>query len=263
MRREPFVFKWSAEAEAYFTKVRVFLHYPWRIKHAFRAGQVVSIPYSLRTEPYSCMPKGGFASMGAFSYSRSNILPRDFRCGRYCSIAPGVELSDAEHPMQRYTTHVSTYRATYAKVVSEDFGVTATLHRHGSTGPAPDIGHDVWIGAGALLKRGIKIGHGAVVGARALVTKDVAPYTIVAGVPAKPLRQRFPDKIVERLLALQWWRFLQAEFSDLDPADIEAFIDAVGMREASGTLKPMKIEPIALADGLKQHLEAAADQLRS
>jgi hypothetical protein len=67
------------------------------------------------------------------------------------------------------------------------------------------IGHDTWIGHGAIIKPEVTLGHGAVVASGAVVTRDVAPYTIVAGCPAKPLRERQPPAIAERLIALAWW----------------------------------------------------------
>ena len=67
------------------------------------------------------------------------------------------------------------------------------------------IGNDVWIGYQAVILSGVTIGDGAIVGSRAVVTKDVPAYTIVGGVPAKSIRRRFPDKIIEMLLQLQWW----------------------------------------------------------
>ena len=74
------------------------------------------------------------------------------------------------------------------------------------------VGNDVWIGYEAVILSGVKIGDGAIVGARAVVTKDVPPYTIVGGVPAKPIRKRFPDDIIAKLLKSRWW--------DLPPAEI-------------------------------------------
>lgn len=69
------------------------------------------------------------------------------------------------------------------------------------------IGSDVWIGFEAVILGGVTVGDGAVIGARAVVTKDVPPYTIVGGVPAKPIRKRFSDEVISRLLKLQWWNW--------------------------------------------------------
>ena len=252
-RGEGFQFKWNTLAEQYFASIRVFLRYPWRIRGGFRIGQTVAIPWEVRAEPYSTMPPGKFASIGAFSYVRSTQVPADFQCGRYCSIAPNVEVTEHEHPLDRFTTHVCTYRQRYQQIIKADFGQAPTLHPFEALVAAPRIGHDVWIGSGTLLKRGITIGHGAVVGARSIVTRDVPPYAIVVGAPAKVIRYRFDDSIIERLLALEWWRFHQAQFSDLDPTDIESFISTVSSRANAGALKPVATA-IDIAVGLREFL---------
>lgn len=69
------------------------------------------------------------------------------------------------------------------------------------------IGNDVWIGFEAMILSGIKIGDGEIIGTRAVVTKDVPPYTIVGGIPAKPIRKRFSDNVISELLKLQWWNW--------------------------------------------------------
>ena len=69
------------------------------------------------------------------------------------------------------------------------------------------IGNDVWIGYDAIIMPGVKIGDGAIIGTRAVVTKDIPPYTIVCGVPAKPIRKRFDDKTIEKLLLIKWWNW--------------------------------------------------------
>lgn len=73
--------------------------------------------------------------------------------------------------------------------------------------PPTIIGNDVWIGNGAIILRGINVGDGAVIGAGAVVTKDVEPYTIVVGAPARPLKKIFSDEIISELLDLQWWNW--------------------------------------------------------
>ena len=78
------------------------------------------------------------------------------------------------------------------------------------------IGNDVWIGYEAVIMAGVTIGDGAIIGTRAVVTKDVPPYTIVGGVPAKLIRKRFPDDVIERLLSLKWW--------DLPPETVSKII---------------------------------------
>lgn len=148
--------------------------------------------------------------------------------GRYCSLANHVAIGFAEHPIDRFTSSTLTF--------SRDFhgwrSMTAASGRN--TGleitpfddrPLTKIGNDVWIGQGAFLKAGVTIGDGAIIAAHAVVTKDVAPYTIVTGVPARPLRKRFPDEIVARLLALRWWDYCMLEFEGLDVANIAQSLD--------------------------------------
>jgi acetyltransferase-like isoleucine patch superfamily enzyme len=96
------------------------------------------------------------------------------------------------------------------------------------------IGHDVWLGSGCMILSGVTIGHGAVVAARAVVTKDVAPYAIVGGNPAKPIRLRFDPPTVERLLATRWWDLPRERIAALIPllqsADIDGFLRAIEQR---------------------------------
>ena len=94
------------------------------------------------------------------------------------------------------------------------------------------IGNDVWIGYEAVILAGVTIGDGAIIGARAVVTKDVPPYTIVGGVPAKPIRKRFSDSDISRLLELRWW--------DWPTEKIAAHIDAI----QSGDLERLLQKPI-------------------
>ena len=122
---------------------------------------------------------------------------RDSKIGAYCSISWDVTIGAVSHPMDRISMHAFTYRKQF-KIVDEDIFFPQKL---------TTIGNDVWIGCGAIILSGVNIGDGAVIGAGAIVTKDVEPYTIVAGVPAKAIRKRFDDNIIEKLLVLKWWDF--------------------------------------------------------
>ena len=79
------------------------------------------------------------------------------------------------------------------------------MHGHGITRGDITVGNDVWIGYEALILAGVTIGDGAIIGSRAVVTKDIPPYTIVGGIPAKPIRKRFDDETIAELLKLRWW----------------------------------------------------------
>jgi acetyltransferase-like isoleucine patch superfamily enzyme len=91
------------------------------------------------------------------------------------------------------------------------------------------LGHDVWVGHGAIVKGGISIGHGSIIGAGAVVTHDVPPYAVVAGVPARLLRYRFEPQIIDTLLASRWWErdleWLRSHAAEM--RDVEAFVRAL------------------------------------
>ncbi len=125
--------------------------------------------------------------LGDFSYFERHAEAIYTTIGKFCSIAANTRINALEHPLERVTTHKLSYRPNeYFRYLGVDAGFRD--HRRGR---AVTIGNDVWIGHGAVVLPGVSVGDGAVIGANAVVTRDVAPYTIVAGVPARELRPRF------------------------------------------------------------------------
>lgn len=121
--------------------------------------------------------------------------------GKFANIAAFVRIGATDHPLETAACHHFLYRsADYWDDAEDDAAFFA--HRRSRRAV---IGADTWIGAGAMVKPDVTLGHGAVVAAGAVVTKDVAPYTIVAGTPARVLRLRQPEDIAQRLIALAWW----------------------------------------------------------
>jgi chloramphenicol O-acetyltransferase type B len=142
------------------------------------------------------------------------------RIGAYCSIATGVEFTVGGNHRPDW---VSTY----------PFRVLWGLPGAWTDGhPRPEgdivVGNDVWIGTCALIFPGVTIGDGAVIGARAVVTRDVRPYSIVAGVPAREIRRRFSDEQIDKLLSLRWWDWpeerVRAHVELLSAPDVDAFL---------------------------------------
>ncbi len=177
------------------------------------------------------------STIGAFSYCAAGTNVCDAEVGRYCSIGENVYIGLGVHRIEALTTSPA--------LGSDIFDWYSKLQhpRETSAFVPVRIGHDVWIGTGVNVMGGVNVGDGAVIGAGAVVTKDVAPYAVVAGVPAKPIKMRFSPGTIETLLRLQPWKYdLRAGFAD-DPALYEAVDDAflaqLEDRITDGRLKEM------------------------
>ena len=140
-------------------------------------------------------------------FQRNNVLyhypinQERLAIGKFCSIACGAKFlfNSANHTLGSLSTYPFPIFFEEWDLPVED--IPRAWDNHGDI----VVGNDVWIGYEAVILAGVTIGDGAVVGARAVVTRDVPPYTIVGGVPAKPIRKRFSDGVIQRLLELKWW----------------------------------------------------------
>lgn len=203
---------------------------------------------STTIEPYVSFLNGfNLCSMGSFSYSWSN-LPPSMKVGRYCSIARGLSILGTRHPYEWLTTSSSTYDKNFIifKKFKEDIGQDIQTfsrpnnpRKHGVI-----IGHDVWIGANVVLKDGIRIGTGSVIAAHSVVVKDVPPYSIVGGNPAKIIKNRFSDYQIIRLLESEWWNYSFDEIQAFDIRNIDSFLDK--FETIKYELSPFKPKPLIL-----------------
>lgn len=144
----------------------------------------------------------------------------------------------AQHPIERFTTSPITYLPRWTELAAKDFGRVWETEPHQELDLPPTIGNDVWIGSDVLIKRGITIGDGAIIATRAVVTKDVPPYGIVGGVPAKLIKFRFSTDQIERLLRVKWWDYNYPDLPKHKGVSLDLFLDRLEDLVAAGTLHP-------------------------
>jgi hypothetical protein len=171
--------------------------------------------------------------MGDYSYVVNDSQMTYTTIGKFCSIAAMTRINPGNHPMHRASQAHFTYRASaYFPGESDDAEFFAWRKSH-----RVHIGHDVWIGHGAIVLPGRNVGTGAVIAGGAVVTKDVAPYTIVGGNPARPIKRRFTEAVEERLVRLGWWDWdhqaLRIALPDFRKLGIEEFLDKYEATSAS------------------------------
>lgn len=161
------------------------------------------------------MGEGSYGYPEVFSWGEGAELT----IGKYCSIAQEVKVFlGGEHRTEWVTTY------PFSVLWPEGWGISG----HPKTKGNVAIGNDVWVGAFACILSGVTVGDGAVIGARAVVTKDVPPYAIVVGNPAKVIKYRFNEEIIGKLLNIKWWDWKREEIAKALPlmlsSDIEGFI---------------------------------------
>ncbi|MCE1235971.1 MAG: acetyltransferase [Hyphomicrobiales bacterium] len=166
-----------------------------------------------------------YSTIGDFSYVMHDSSVADTTIGRFTAIAACARIGPPNHPLDRATIHRLSYTPEYywpAQTRDAEFFVKRRAAR-------VTIGNDVWIGHGVTVLAGVTVGDGAVIAAGAVVAKDVPPYTIVGGVPAKPLRRRMSEELAERMVRLAWWDWshdrLEAAVEDFKTLSVDAFLE--------------------------------------
>jgi len=215
-----------------------------QLTRRIKLGTKLYYHHSTEIEPYVGVFSGDvLCSMGSFSYSYSPMNSL-IEIGRYCSIAGGVCLMGANHPISRFSTSPITFSknvpffdqifnrypdAPFERKINSEFSKNSSKII---------IANDVWIGAGATLARGVKIGNGAIIAAKALVTKDVPSYAVVGGIPARVLKYRFSEEKIADLLDLKWWNYEYWNFGGIDvDGGISQFISHLKDDIASSKVK--------------------------
>ncbi|WP_407496202.1 DapH/DapD/GlmU-related protein [Pseudooceanicola sp. MF1-13] len=165
------------------------------------------------------------SSFGDYSYCDRYADIANATIGKFANIASYTRIGATDHPLETAACHHFLYRSSD---YWDDAEVDEAFFVHRKSRRAI-IGHDTWLGHNCMIKPEVTVGDGAVVASGAIVTKDVAPYTIVAGTPAKVMRLRQPKDIAERLIALAWWDWdharLRAALEDFRALKAEAFLE--------------------------------------
>jgi len=178
--------------------------------------------------------------LGAFSYGVSGFY---FGCriGRYCSFGEQVQIGRRPYPMHYVSTSPFFYKdfkEVLDQALPDDIELNPIEDFHRDTPPTTakvtEIGNDVWIGHGAFILPGVKIGDGAAVGAMSVVTKDVPPYAVVAGVPAGVVKYRFPEDQIRALLQSRWWEFAPWSLKGAPVDDVNEFLGFIERLRAKG-----------------------------
>lgn len=179
---------------------------------------------------------GAFVELGEDSLILNSRFDDYAYCGRLCDIANShigkfaniasmCRIGPTDHPMDHASLHHFHYRSSFYWDEEEDDAEFFARRRSRRT----VIGIDTWLGHGVIVKPDVTIGTGAVIASGAIVTRDVAPYMIMAGVPAVPIRARFAPDLAERMLALAWWDWdharLRAALTDFRSLKAEAFLE--------------------------------------
>lgn len=162
------------------------------------------------------------SEIGDYTYLMERVQLDYTTIGKFGNVAATARLGPTNHPIDRPTAHHFTYRAEMYDLGDDDESIFEWRADQPVT-----LGHDVWIGHGAIVLPGVTIGNGTVVGAGAVVTEDVPSYTVVAGAPAEPIRRRFSEDIAARIEATEWWDWDHATLADRLDAfrDLEAFLE--------------------------------------
>jgi acetyltransferase-like isoleucine patch superfamily enzyme len=177
--------------------------------------------------------------LGDFTYIANGSNIKNTRIGKFCSIGPNIKCGLGRHPTH---TFVSTHPIFFSTLKQSQLSFADKSYFEDFKNI--EIGNDVWIGANAIIVDGIKIGDGVIIAASSVITKDVSPYAIMAGSPAKAVRYRFNETEIQYLLKLKWWdrdlSWIKENYKSFH--DIKVFMDVDADREENA--KVSELSPV-------------------
>ncbi len=178
--------------------------------------------------------------MGDYSYTARFADIAYAFLGKFVNVAAFTRINPGEHPYHRASLHHFMYRSSYFWPEEPDEAAVFDWRRSRPV----HIGHDTWIGHGAIVMKGVTVGNGAIIAASSVVTKDVPPYAVVGGTPARFIKWRHPASVAERLQALAWWDWdhqrLKAALPDFRALSAEAFLEKYECETAAPVIAPLQ-----------------------
>lgn len=179
-------------------------------------------------------------SIGAFSYTSGTRFDFGVKVGRYCSIAENSKIMGAEH----FSDWISTSPVFYDNEYHDQD--TSQITHQKRQARKVNIGNDVWIGADVVFKPNITIGDGAIIASNSVVTKDVPPYAIVGGVPARVIRYRFNDDLIKAMQSIEWWKYHKKDLKGLVANNPITFIENLEKRISNNEIQEYKPELLTI-----------------
>lgn len=208
-----------------------------------RIGSRAKISVGTRIEPPVLVASGARildgVSIGKYSYVGRNTIVTRADIGCFCSIAHDCQINYFRgHPMDWLSTHTFQYDRDNFAFWSGYSGFTKQHFDGDTTQAKVVIGADVWLGAGVYIFGGVTIGSGAIIGARAMVQRDIPAYGVAVGAPAKVKNYRFDQKLIEKLLAIEWWTLDESLLRDLPFYDVNRCLELLDERTLNSKSSP-------------------------
>lgn len=182
--------------------------------------------------------------IGAYTFFRGGSLQSLNSIGRYCSVAPGLFIGGGNHPSNWLSSHPFQYSNDFSFWMESndchsELKITMEILKQ-----EPIIGNDVWIGANVTINRGVTIGDGCIVASGAVVTKSIPPYMIVGGCPAKIIRPRFDEDVINQLVSIKWWELPHKCLSGLQFDDVRKALDVLSSRFPDRSDRPSRVSKL-------------------
>ncbi|MFN4129373.1 MAG: CatB-related O-acetyltransferase [Paracoccaceae bacterium] len=218
---------WAELADKY----RIQVEGPWCKNALMRPGR------RLEAQVFSSSSLEHVHALGAFSIIRTGGMIGSVRIGRFTAIGANLVCAPPEHPVDTMGMS-SVFLKSYDWAQGGPGFFSVPPSGRNLTSKMINIGSDVWIGRDVYIRGGVTIGHGALVAARSVVTRDVLPYEVVGGSPAKKIRNRFPENLSADLFAARWWDLDPAWMKEIDQNNIEECAEF--LRSERHRLPPLK-----------------------